>query len=81
MPVSSVDCPSEDQLAARRQLDEARQALRDRKQLTRRKIIAGAAMLAEAADDPAVRQVVRRVLTARVIRPLDRSVVADLLDG
>ena len=81
MPVSSVDCPSEDQLAARRQLDEARQALRDRKQLTRRKIIAGAAMLAEAADDPAVRQVVRRVLTARVIRPIDRTVIADLLDG
>jgi len=81
MPVSSVDCPSEDQIAARRQLDEARQQFLDRKRVTRRKIIAGAALLAAAADDPAVRQVVRSVLRARVTRPIDRAVIADLLDG
>lgn len=73
--------PSPSQLAARRQLDEARQAHHDRKQLTRRKIVTGAALLAEAAHDPAIRQVVRAVLQARVIRPLDRAVIADLLDG
>jgi len=81
MPVSSADCPSEDQLAARRQLEAARQAHRDRKRDTRRKIVAGAAMLAAAASDAAVRQVVRAVLHARVTRPLDREVIADLLDG
>jgi hypothetical protein len=81
MPVSSVPSPSPDQLAARRQLDDARQALRDRKHLTRRKIVAGAALLAEAQHDPAVRQVVRAALQARVTRPLDRAVIADLLDG
>jgi hypothetical protein len=80
MPVSSVDCPTEEQLAARRQLDEARQAHRDRKLLTRRKIVAGAAMLAAAVDDPTMRQVVRSVLRARVTRPIDRAVLADLLD-
>ncbi len=81
MPVTSVDCPSEDQLAARRQLDEARQQSRDRKRDTRRKIIAGAALLAEAQTNPVVGQVVRRVLRARVTRPIDRAVIADLLDG
>jgi hypothetical protein len=75
------DPPSPSQLAARRQLDEARQALRNRKRDTRRKIVAGAALLAEAAHDPAVRQVVRAVLRARVTRPHDRVVIADLLDG
>lgn len=79
MPVSSVDHPTEDQLAARRQLDEARQQSRDRKRVTRRKIVAGAALLAAAADDPAVGQIVRSVLRARVTRPIDRAVIADLL--
>ena len=81
MSVSSVDSPTEDQLAARQQLEAARMALRDRKRLTRRKIVVGAAMLAEAAHDPAVRQVVRDALHARVVRPLDHTVIADLLDG
>ena len=96
MPVSSVDCPSPDQLAARRQLDAAREAHRDRKRDARRKIITGAALLAEAEHDPAVGpvsythldvykrqavgQVVRSVLQARVTRPIDRAVLADLLD-
>ena len=73
--------PSPSQLAARRQLDEARQAHRDRKLLTRRKIVVGAALLTEAAHDPVVRRVVRTVLQARVIRPIDQAVIADLLDG
>ena len=81
MPTLSVDNPTEGQLAARRQLDEARQAMRDRKRLTRRKIVAGAALLVAATNDPAVRQMLRTVLQERVTRPLDRAVVADLLDG
>jgi len=81
MPVSSVDCPSEDQLAARHQLDAARQAVRDRKRDARRKIITGAALLAEAAHNPALGQIVRGVLQVRVTRPIDRAVIADLLDG
>ena len=81
MPVVSVDCPSEDQLAARRLLDAARQAHRDRKRVTRRKIIAGAALLAEARHNPDFSQAVRRILKARVTRPLDQAVIADLLDG
>jgi hypothetical protein len=81
MPTLSVESPTEEQLAARRQLDEARQAHRDRKRLTRRKIVAGAALLAEAAHDAAIRQIVRSVLKARVTRPLDQAVIADLLDG
>jgi hypothetical protein len=75
------DFPSPSQIAARRQLDEARQAHRDRKRDTRRKIVAGAALLSEAAHDPTVRQVVRGVLEARVTRPIDRAMIADLLDG
>jgi hypothetical protein len=81
MQLSSVPPPSPDQLAARRQLDEARQKFRDRKRDARRKIIAGAALLAEAERNPEVGQIVRRVLKARVTRPLDRAVLADLLDG
>ena len=75
------DLPSPSQLAARAQLDEARQEHRDRKRLTRRKIIAGAALLAEAMHDPDFRRIVRPVLQARVTRPIDRAVIADLLDG
>jgi hypothetical protein len=81
MPTLSVESPTEEQLAARRQLDEARQVHRDRKRLTRRKIVAGATLLAEAAHDPAIQQIVRSVLKARVTRPLDKAVIADLLDG
>ena len=44
-------------------------------------VIAGAALLAEAMHDPAFRQIVRPVLQARVTRPIDRAVIADLLDG
>jgi hypothetical protein len=66
MSVYSVANPTPAQLAARCQLDDARQAHRDRKRLTRRKIVAGAALLAEAAHDPAFRRIVLPVLQARV---------------
>jgi hypothetical protein len=81
MPTFSVDLPSDDQLAARRQLDEARQKSLNRKRDVRRKIIAGAALLTEAQTNPVVGQLVRRILKARVTRPVDQAVIADLLDG
>jgi hypothetical protein len=81
MRLSSVSPPSPDQLAARRQLDEARQRLRDRKRDARRKIIAGAALLAEAERNPEICRIVRRVLMARVTRPIDRAVLGDLIEG
>jgi len=91
MPYHFLDCrlpglavndpPSPSQLAARRQLDAARKALRNRKRDTRRKIVTGAAILAHAADDPAFREMLRLLLQRRVTRPLDRAVIADLLDG
>jgi hypothetical protein len=80
MPVRSVDHPTEDQLAARLQLIANAERVKQRKRDARRKIITGAALLAEAEHDPAVGQVVRRVLQARVTRPIDRAVLADLLD-
>ena len=80
MPVHSVDHPTEDQLAARLQLIANAERVRQRKRDARRKIIAGAALLAEAEHDPAVGQVVRRVLQVRITRPIDRAVLADLLD-
>jgi hypothetical protein len=80
MPVRSVDHPTEDQLAARLQLIANAERIKQRKRDARRKIITGAALLAEAEHDPAVGQVVRRVLQARVTRPIDRAVLADLLD-
>lgn len=79
MPVFSVPHPSPDQLAARRQLDEARQGHRDRKQNTRRKIIAGAIVLAQAERDPVLRDIIRSLLRDRVTRPIDRAVLADLI--
>ena len=81
MSVLSPDEPTEDQLAARRMLDEARQAMRDRKRLTRRKIIVGAAVLVAATSDPSVRLMLRDVLRARVTRSIDQDIIADLLNG
>ena len=82
MPVRSVDHPTEDQLAARLpvsythldvykrqarlQLIANAERIKQRKRDARRKIITGAALLAEAEHDPAVGQVVRSVLQARV---------------
>jgi len=76
-----IDRPSPSQLAARDQLAAARQALRDRKRDTRRKVITGAVVLAHAARDPAFRQIVRVLLQEHVTRPIDRAALADLLDG
>ena len=55
--------------------------MKERKRLTRRKIVVGAAVLVAAASDHHVRQMLRDVLRARVTRSLDQDVIADLLDG
>ena len=73
--------PTEDQLAARCQLDEARQAFRDRKRDARRKIVAGAVLLAHAGRDPAFRHLLCAVLHEHLTRPQDRALFRDLLDG
>ncbi|MBV9825719.1 MAG: hypothetical protein JO001_08600 [Alphaproteobacteria bacterium] len=71
--------PTEDQLAARRQLDEARRALRARKGETRRKIIVGAVVLAQASRDPAFRATLQLLLQQHVTRSIDRELLTDLL--
>jgi hypothetical protein len=73
--------PTEDQLNARRQLDEARGAFRGRKTDARRKIVVGAVVLAQAGRDPAFRTVLQLVLQQHVTRPIDRALLTDLLDG
>jgi hypothetical protein len=73
--------PTEDQLNARRQLDEARRAFRDRKADARRKIVIGAVVLAQAGRDPAFRAMLQLVLQQHVTRPIDRALLTDLLDG
>jgi hypothetical protein len=71
-----------DQLAARRQLDQARDKHRERKRDNRRKIIAGAVTLSHAASDPNFRRALRLVLQEHLTRPSDRALFADLLlDG
>ena len=80
MPVYSVAHPTEEQRAARQQLTENAARFRDRKRLNRRKIIVGAAVLTEALHDPEVNRVMRQVLQSRITRPVDRAVIADLLD-
>jgi hypothetical protein len=71
--------PTEDQLNARRQLDEARRAFRARKTDARRKIVVGAVVLAHAGRDPAFRAVLQLILQQHVTRPIDRELLADLL--
>jgi hypothetical protein len=73
--------PTHDQLAARRQLSDNRRALRDRKRDTRRKVVAGAVVLAHAGCDPAFRHMLCGVLLERLSRPQDRALFTDLLDG
>ena len=75
------DPPSPSQLAARRQLDEARERLRRRKLDTRRKIITGALVLAEAGHNAAFARELRGILHASVTREQDRALIADLLAG
>ena len=72
--------PTEDQLKARRQLNEARQAFRARKTDARRKIVVGAVVLAQAGRDPAFRAVLQLVLKQHVTRSVDRALLADLLN-
>ncbi len=71
--------PTEDQLKARAQLDEARRALRARKTETRRKIVVGAVVLTQASRDPAFRAMLQLVLEQHVTRPIDRELLTDLL--
>jgi len=74
--------PSEEQLAARRQLAEAREALRARKRDARRKIVAGAVALAHVGHDGDFRRDFCRRLQMHVTRPHDRALFPDLLqDG
>lgn len=73
--------PTEDQLAARQQLVEARQAYRDRKRDTRRKVVAGAVALAHAGRDPVFRAALQAILQQHVTRPIDRALFADLIGG
>jgi hypothetical protein len=73
--------PTEHQLTARRQLDEARRAFRARKADTRRKIVAGAIVLAQAGRDPAFRAALQLILQRDITRPIDRALFNDLLSG
>ncbi|MBV9826937.1 MAG: hypothetical protein JO001_14860 [Alphaproteobacteria bacterium] len=73
--------PTEDQLKARRQLDEARRAFRARKAETRRKIVVGAVVLAQAGRDPAFRASLQLVLQQHVTRPIDRELLTEFLGG
>lgn len=52
-----------------------------RKLDTRRKVLVGAAVLAELETDPGLRATVRAMLGRRITRANDRAAVADLLDG
>ena len=72
---------TDDQREARRQLDDARQAFRARKQDARRKIVAGAVVLAHAGRDPAFKALLQLILQQHVTRPIDRQLFADLIGG
>ena len=72
---------TDDQRNARRQLDDARQAFRDRKRDARRKIVAGAVVLRHANHDPAFMVLLQLVLQQHVTRPIDRQLFADLIGG
>ncbi len=73
---------TDDQLAARRQLDEAREKHRNRKRDTRRKVVAGAVVLGFAGVDPGFRRQLRLLLQENLTRPHDRALFTDLLlDG
>jgi len=73
--------PSDDQLKARRQLDEARQKFRDRKRDTRRKVVAGGVVLKHAKHDPDFGRALRDLLRIHLTRPQDRALFPELLDG
>ncbi len=67
------------QIEARRLSLLAAKKVEDRKIDTRRKIIVGAAVLAQAELDPNFADRLREVLAQAVQRPIDRGVIADLL--
>lgn len=74
--------PTGEQLAARAQLAAARIERRNRKRDTRRKIIAGAIVLAHAGHDAEFRRELGRLFQLHVTRPNDRALFPDLLaDG
>lgn len=71
--------PTGAQLAARAQLAAARMEHRDRKRDTRRKVIAGAIVLAHAEHNAQFRQELSRLFQLHVTRPHDRALFSDLL--
>jgi hypothetical protein len=73
--------PTGAQLAARAQLAAARMEHRDRKRDTRRKVIAGAIVLAHAEHDAEFCRDLSRLLQLHITRPHDRALFPDLLAG
>jgi hypothetical protein len=65
-----------DQALAREEREEARDAHSARRQDTRRKIILGGAVVAEAKADPEFARLVTSILKRRVIDPRDRLLLA-----
>jgi hypothetical protein len=65
-----------EQALAREDREEARDAHSARRQDTRRKIILGGAVMAEAKTDPEFAKVVTSILKRRVIDPRDRLLLA-----
>ena len=70
---------TDDQREARRQLAACRAAHQTRKRDTRRKVIAGAVVLAHVGHDREFRSEFRRLIRQHVTRPRDRALFADLL--
>lgn len=67
------------QLEAKLASLNARERAGERKRETRRKIIVGGAVLAQAQHDPAFAALLREVLDKTVQRPTERAAIADLL--
>jgi hypothetical protein len=65
-----------DQALAREEREEARDAHSARRQDTRRKIILGGAVMAEAKTDPDFAKIVTSILQRRVVDPRDRLLLA-----
>ena len=69
------------QLQAQLAALEARKKADARKRETRRKIVAGGAVISHAEIDPAFREMLREVLQKAVTRDIDKAVIGDLLAG
>jgi hypothetical protein len=65
-----------DQALAREEREDARDAHSARRQDTRRKIILGGAVMAEAKADPDFAKIVTSILQRRVVDPRDRLLLA-----